>query len=46
MPGTNYQVRGARYFVIPKIKELNINPLVVLEGGKGCFDADAKFCGN
>ena len=27
----------------PQIKELDINPLIVLEEGKGCFVADAKI---
>jgi acetyltransferase len=27
----------------PQIKELDINPLIVLEKGKGCFVADAKI---
>jgi acetate---CoA ligase (ADP-forming) len=27
----------------PKIKELDINPLIVLEEGKGCFIADSKI---
>jgi succinyl-CoA synthetase beta subunit len=27
----------------PKIKELDINPLIVLEDGKGCFIADSKI---
>ncbi len=27
----------------PKIKELDINPLIVLEKGKGCFIADARI---
>jgi len=27
----------------PQIKELDINPLIVLEEGKGCFIADAKI---
>jgi acyl-CoA synthetase (NDP forming) len=27
----------------PNIKELDINPLIVLEQGKGCFIADAKI---
>ncbi len=28
---------------LPQIKELDINPMVVLEKGKGCFVADAKI---
>jgi succinyl-CoA synthetase beta subunit len=27
----------------PQIKELDINPLIVLEKGKGCFIADARI---
>jgi acetyltransferase len=27
----------------PQIKELDINPLIVLEKGNGCFVADAKI---
>jgi acyl-CoA synthetase (NDP forming) len=27
----------------PQIKELDINPMMVLEEGKGCFVADAKI---
>jgi acyl-CoA synthetase (NDP forming) len=27
----------------PQIKELDINPLIVLEKGKGCFVADSKI---
>jgi succinyl-CoA synthetase beta subunit len=27
----------------PQIKELDINPLIVLEKGRGCFVADGKI---
>jgi succinyl-CoA synthetase beta subunit len=27
----------------PQIKELDINPLIVLEEGRGCFVADSKI---
>ena len=30
-------------FTNPEIKELDINPLIVLEKGKGCYVADAKI---